>query len=174
MLEFINNIKKVKGSRKHKVSGSNGVYDAYKYIRKNKWFDIGKPISEHDFYTIIRQVNNLLVDELIKGNDIKLPHKLGKLELRKYEKKVSFINGRLCTNLPIDWDATLRLWAEDKEAYKEKILVRAEEKEIFKILYNKSKANYNNKSFYEFDANRDLKRKLKQRIKDGLTDAFKF
>ena len=173
MQDFINKIKKVKGPRKHEVSGSNGVYDAYKYIRKNKWFDIGKPISEHDFYTIIRQVNNLLVDELLRGNDVKLPHKLGKLELRKYEKKVSFIDGRLCTNLPIDWDATLRLWAEDSEAYKEKILVRAEEKEVFKILYNKSKANYNNKSFYEFDANRDLKRRLKQRIKDGLTDAFK-
>jgi hypothetical protein len=174
MLEFINNIKKVKGPRKHEVSGSNGVYDAYKYIRKNKWFDIGKPISEHDFYTIIRQVNNLLVDELLRGNDVKLPHKLGKLELRKYEKKISFVNGNLRTNLPIDWNTTLRLWAEDPEAYKDKTLVRLEEKEVFKIFYNKSKANYNNKSFYEFEANRDLKRKLKQNIKDGLIDAFKF
>lgn len=86
---------------------------------------------------------------------------------------MSFNNGKLHTNLPIDWDRTLKLWAEDEEAYKEKMLVKVEEKEIFKVFYNKGKANYNNKSFYEFEVNRDLKRRLKQRIKDGLIDAFK-
>lgn len=170
----INQIKKVKGPRKHVVSGSLGVYDAYKYIRKNKWFDIGRPLTEHEFYTIIRQINSLLSEEFIKGNDIELPHKLGKLELRKFEKRVSFHDGKLHTNLPIDWDRTLKLWAEDNEAYKEKVLVRMEEEEIFKVVYNKSKANYNNKSFYEFNVNRDLKKRLKQRIKEGLLDAFTY
>ena len=111
MDNFRKEVLKVNKSRKHTVSGSLGVYDAYKYIRKNKWFDIGRPLSEHEFYIIIRQVNNLLVEELINGNDVELPHKLGKLELRKFEKRVSFINGVLYTNLPIDWDKTLKLWA---------------------------------------------------------------
>ena len=48
-----------------------------------------------------------------------------------------------------------------------------EEKEVFKVYYNRIKANYNNKSFYEFIVNRDLKRRLKQRIKSGNFDAFK-
>lgn len=172
MDNFRKNILKVNQPRKHTVSGSLGVYDAYKYIRKNKWFDIGKPITEHQFYTIIRQVNNLLAESFLQGNDIELPHKLGRIELRKYEKRITFDNGKIHTNLPIDWDSTLKLWAEDKEAFKDKILVRVEELELFKIFYNKSKANYNNKSFYEFDANRELKRKLKQKIKDKLIDAF--
>lgn len=173
MDDFRKKVLKLDKPRQHKVNNSLGVYDAYKWIRKNKWLDIGRPITEHEFYTIIRQVNNLLAENFLKGRDIVLPHRLGTIELRKYETKMSFNNGKLHTNLPIDWDRTLKLWAEDKEAYKEKMLVKVEEKEIFKVFYNKGKANYNNKSFYEFEVNRDLKRRLKQRIKDGLIDAFK-
>ena len=77
------------------------------------------------------------------------------------------------TNLPIDWDRTLKLWSEDEKAYKERTLVKVEEKEIFKVFYNRRNANYENKSFYEFEVNRDLKRRLKQRIKSGAIDAFK-
>lgn len=169
---FRKQVLKLTSSRKHEVSGSLGVYDAYKYIRKNKWFDIGRSLSEHEFYTIIRQINSLLAEEFIKGHDIELPHKLGRIELRKFEKRISFRDGKVYTNLPIDWDRTLKLWAEDNDAYREKILVRMEEDEIFKVVYNKSKANYNNKSFYEFSVNRDLKKRLRQRIKEGLLDAF--
>lgn len=173
MDDFRKKVLKLDKPRQHKVNNSLGVYDAYKWIRKNKWLDIGRHITEHEFYTIIRQVNNLLAENFLKGRDIVLPHRLGTIELRKYETKMSFNNGKLHTNLPIDWDRTLKLWAEDEEAYKEKMLVKVEEKEIFKVFYNKGKANYNNKSFYEFEVNRDLKRRLKQRIKDGLIDAFK-
>lgn len=48
-----------------------------------------------------------------------------------------------------------------------------EEKEIFKVYYNRGKANYTNKSFFQFDVNRELKKKLKHRIKEGRLDAFK-
>ena len=34
--DFINKAKKVSGPRKHKVRNSLGVYDAYKFYRKNK------------------------------------------------------------------------------------------------------------------------------------------
>ena len=173
MDDFRKKVLKLDKPRQHKVNNSLGVYDAYKWIRKNKWLDIGRPITEHEFYTIIRQVNNLLAENFLKGRDIVLPHRLGTIELRKYETKMSFNNGKLHTNLPIDWDRTLKLWAEDEEAYKEKMLVKVEEKEIFKVFYNKGKANYNNKSFYEFNVNRDLKKRLKQRIKEGKLDAFK-
>ena len=48
-----------------------------------------------------------------------------------------------------------------------------EEKELFKVFYNKKNANYINKSFMEFVVNRDLKTRLKHKIKDGAIDAFK-
>lgn len=173
MDDFRRSILKVDGPRKHKVNNSNGVYQAYKYIRKNKWFDIGRPLTEHEFYTIVRQVNNYLADELLHGHDITLPHRLGRIELRKYDARITINDGVLKTDLPVDWDRTLKLWSEDEEAYKERTLVKMEEKEIFKVFYNRRNANYENKSFYEFEVNRDLKRRLKQKIKSGAIDAFK-
>lgn len=47
MDEFRRSVLKVNQPREHEVRNSYGVYDAYKYIRKNKWFDIGRPLTEH-------------------------------------------------------------------------------------------------------------------------------
>lgn len=173
MDDFRREVLKVEGPRVHKVRNSLGVYDAYKWIRKNKWCDIGHPVSEHDFYTTIRQVNNLLAELILSGGDIVLPHKMGVIELRKYDTRMSIKEGKLVTNLPIDWDRTLKLWSEDEEAYKERTLIKMEEKETFKVFYNKRTANYENKSFMQFEVNRDLKRRLKQKIKSKAIDAFK-
>ncbi len=169
---FMEEVLRLHDSRNHKITGSLGVYDAYKYIRKNKWFDIGRPLKEGEFYKIIRGVNNLLAAELMKGNQIKLPHKLGTLEIRKKPTRVAIVEGKLVNTLPIDWDATLKLWYEDKEAYENKTLVRIENEEVFKVYYNKKDANYNNKSFYEFKPNREIKRSLTKNAREGILDAF--
>lgn len=163
---------KLNESRVHKVTNSIGVYSAYKWLRKRQWADVGQRLTEHEFYSIIRRVNNYLAEELSKGVDIKLPHRMGTIELRKVNAYVKFRDGKLHTNLPIDWNRTLKLWCEDEEAYKSRTLVKMEEKEIFKIYYNKNKADYTNKSFYQFSANRELKSALKRNIKEGIVDAF--
>ena len=172
MDEFRRKVLKVDHSRNHKVKNSIGVYDIYKHIRKNKWYDIGQPITEHQFYTIIRQVNNVLADNLLKGNDIVFPNKMGRLEVRKFEPIIRFDDNKLTVRLPIDWDRTLKLWLEDEEAYKERTLVKMEEKEIFKVCYNKTRADFQNKGFYQLQINRDLKIALKKKIKLGNFDAF--
>ena len=172
MDEFRKQVLKINGPRVHKVNNSYGVYDIYKYIRKNKWFDIGQPVTEHQFYSIIRRMNNLLADALIHGHDIELPCRMGIIEVRKNDARISIEGGKVKTNLPVDWDRTLKLWSEDEEAYKERTLIKMEEKEIFSIFYNRTAANYKNKSFYEFRPNRQLKLMIKRRIKAGKLDAF--
>ena len=171
--EFKSEVQHLSSPRKHKVTNSTGVYSAYKWIRKNRWLNIGRCLTEHEFYSIIRKVNDYLAESFLQGNDIKLPHRMGRIELRKYDVRVSLDGEKVKTNLPIDWDRTLKLWYEDEEAYKEKTLVKVEEKEIFKVYYNKQLADYNNQVFYEFNVNRELKKRLKQRIKEGKLDAFK-
>ena len=173
MDEFRRKVLKLNKSRTHKIRNSLGTYDAYKWIRKNKWLDIGRPVTEHEFYTIIRQVNNYLAENILNGEDVVLPHRLGTIELRKYDNRVYICNGKVVDNLPIDWDRTLKLWSEDEEEYKKRTLIKMEEKETFKVFYNKRTANYENKSFMQFKINRDLKRNLKQRIKNKTVDAFK-
>ena len=171
--DFRRKVLKINEPRTHKVRNSLGVYDSYKWIRKNKWLDLPRPVTEHEFYTIVRQVNNLLAETLLSGGDITLPHRMGTIELRKYDARISFNGDKIVTNLPIDWDRTLKLWSEDEEAYKERTLIKMVEKEIFKVFYNKRTATYSNKSFMQFEVNRDLKRRLKQKIKNKAVDAFK-
>ena len=60
IIQFKNSIKKNKESRFHKITNSFGVYDSYKWIRKNKWLNIGRPVTEHEFYSIIRTMNKEL------------------------------------------------------------------------------------------------------------------
>lgn len=173
LADFLNSVKKVKEPRVYKVTNSVGVYSAYKWLRKKGWLNIGRCLTEHEFYSIIRRVNNYLADSLACGEDIKLPHRMGRIELRKYDARISFDGEKIKTNLPVDWDRTLKLWYEDEESYKKKTLVKVEEKEIFRVYYNKHLADYNNQVFYEFNVNRELKKRLKQRIKEGRIDAFK-
>ena len=171
--DFKSVIQGLQNTRTHKVTNSLGSYDAYKYIRKNKWFNIGRPLTEHEFYQIIRRINNYLAEELINGNDVIFPNRMGKLELRKRNSlPVIDKNGNLKVTYAIDWDNTLKLWYEDEEAFNNKTLVRLPERNIFRIKYNKNTANYNNKSFMEFQVNRNIKVRLKQKIKNNEIDAF--
>lgn len=165
--EFLNEVKK-----KNKVRNSFGIYDCYKYIRKNRWYNIGRPLKEHEFYSIIRNINNLLAKELANGNDIHFPHGMGVLELRKFPRGVKIIDGRLVNTYPVDWRSTLKLWHEDEEAKRDKSLIRFENKYIYKVVYNKYKANYENQCFYEFDLNRFIKLALKDNINKGKTDSL--
>ena len=171
--DFKSAIQGLQNTRTHKITNSLAVYDAYKYIRKNKWFNIDRPLTEHEFYQIIRRINNYLAEELINGNDIIFPNRMGKLELRKRNSlPVIDKKGNIKVTYAIDWDSTLKLWYDDEEAFNNKTLVKFPEKSIFRVKYNKSTANYENKSFMEFQVNRGIKTRLKQKIKNNEIDAF--
>lgn len=155
-----------------KVKNSWGIYDAYKYIRKNGWYNIGRPLKEHEFYSIVRSINNLLAKEIVAGNTITFQCRMGSLELRKRKAGVSIKDGKLKNTYPIDWDSTVKLWYEDPEARENKTLIRNEVKEVFYVKYNKHNTNYENKTFYEFQLNRFIKRALKDSINKGKIDAL--
>ena len=160
--------------KKHhfKVNNSYGTKDAYRWAIKHKLID--KSLSEKDFRVIVNALNQSLQDQLLQGRDATFPERMGRLEVRKYKTYVGLEGGKIRTNLAVNWDKTLRLWFEDKEAYDNKTLVRCETKERFKFYYNKYNATYNNKVFYEFLPTRDIRLKLKELINNQGFDAFLF
>lgn len=170
--EFRNRTLNNVGTHNFKVTNSYGNKEAWRWVKKNKWLDLGQPITEREFGVIIKTINQHLHDQLITGKDIILPHKMGRLELRKFEAKLVLKDNKIETNLPINWDRTLRLWHEDEEAMADKVLIRYEDKTRFSIHYDKTRANYNNKSFYKFIPNRSMKIGLKNNILKGKVDAF--
>lgn len=165
--DFKASIKKANAKKEHKITASLGMREAFRYYTKKS-----KALNEKDFRRVIRYINSILQESLASGEDINLPCRMGRLELRKFKTSVSFKDGKMITNLPIDWDETLNLWYEDKESFKTKRKVRMEVPEVFRVYYKKSTANYNNKSFFTFKVNRDLKQKLKTNIINKKVDAF--
>lgn len=169
---FMSDIKKVKSPRKHKIKNSLGVLSCYKWIKDNK-IDLRLKLTSKQFSTIIRAVNKEIGKSLLNGDNIDLPYRMGTLELRKNITKIFFNNqdGLINTN-PIDWYNTLKLWYEDKESKENKKVIKMEEKEIFRLHYNKLKANFKNKSYFFIKFNRELKLKLKEVVKQGTIDAY--
>lgn len=172
--DFIKDIKKVNNERHHKVTNSYGSKDAFHYYRKIRPNDSKYVLTDCQYLRIIREINDQLRLSLIEGKDILLPEKMGRLELRKQTNKVYFKNGELKITKPVDWNATLKLWYDNPISKNKKQLVRQETQETFRVNYNKAKANYNNKSFYDFYTNRELKLGLKKNIKLNKIDAFKY
>lgn len=158
--------------RNYKITNSWGVYQAYKAIRKNGWYDIGRPLKEHEFYAIIRRVNSLLAEEIIYGKPVVLPSQMGTIELRKYPKGVRFVNGKLKNTYPIDWKSTNQLWAEDEEERQKKTLLRYESPIVYCVRYCKDNATYENKTFYQFRLHQKLRKRLKENIINGKTDTL--
>lgn len=171
--EFIRNLQHPTGQKKNfKVTDSWGIYDAYKHIRKNHWYNIGRPVTEKEFYSIIRNTNKMLADEAAKGKTVKFPHRMGELELRKYERGVSMKNGKLKVTYLPNWQETFKLWYNDEEARKDKIVLRYEEPYLYSIRYNKHNACYENKGFYGFSLNTFIRRALKDSIKNNIIDTI--
>jgi len=155
-----------------KVRNSWGVYDGYKYYRKNKPKESKYVLTESQYFAIIRRVNQILGDALALGEDITFPHHMGRLEIRKYIPKIKLKENGVKTSFPVDWNKTLRLWYEDKEAYKNKTLVKVQKKEIFRIYYNRGVADYTNKTFYEFIPHVPFLEKFYKNVDEDLIDAF--
>lgn len=170
--EYRKEVLKVDKPRKTTIRNSYGVYDAYKFYRKNKPKDPQYVLTESQYFSIVRQINLLLAQDLLHQKDIVFPFSMGRLEIRKYIPNVSLKNGKVKSTYPIDWDGTIRLWYEDEEARNKKLILKKKEKEVFRIGYNKSKAMYKNKKYFEFIVNRGLKRSLKDIISQGNFEAF--
>lgn len=166
--------KNVGSKRDFKIKGSWGVYDSYKYIRKNGWYNIGRPLKEGEFYAIIRGINNLLAEEVALGNTITFPANMGRLELRKSKRGVGLVDGKLKITYPIDWAETFKLWYNDEEAHQNKNLMYFENEYVYHVKYlvTGPRARYVNKCFYQFALNSFLKKHLSDNIIAGKIDTL--
>ena len=171
--EFRKKVVKAEEKKHHfSVTNSNGTKEAWRWIKKNKWLNIGQPITELQLGTIIKAVNLTLQDQLLNGKDITFPNRMGRLEIRKFKAKIQYKDNKLVTNLPVDWKRTINLWWEDSESRELKTLVRYEDSERFAVYFNKEYANFANKSFYKFTPTRPLKKRLRDKIINGEFDAL--
>lgn len=144
----------------YNIRNSNGVNEYYRYYRKHRpkgheWY-----LTEHQFFSLFRKVNAKIVQAVLKGEKISFPYEMGNIMLHCEEYQSRIVNGKLVTNRPVDLNKTFELWAEDKEAYKNKVYVRTDYPLRMSIVY--AKPSVRNGTFYSLSKNKFFKQKLKE------------
>ena len=158
--EFLSRLQK-RGSKPHTITHCLGARDAWKWLRRNKWHKTkGQPVSQSLYSSIIDRVNQLLVEQMLEGHEIELPHRMGSFYLASWPAKVSMKDGELKTNYRTDWLKTLKLFYEDEEARNLHKTVKRIQRDIVFIKWDKRKATFTNRRFYVFRANRSLVKKV--------------
>jgi hypothetical protein len=171
--EFLKDLKKVSGPRNHKIKNSYNTINGLKYYRTIRPNEKSYILRDSEYLEIIREMNLLIADELIKSKKVVLPSGMGALEICKIENK-TFIddNGMLVSTKPVNPSATYRLWYEDEEAREKRILVRFDEDYRFKFTYSSRSRKYKNSIYFNMKFGRYLKSKLYKEIVENNFDAL--
>lgn len=149
------------------ISRSVGVEDIWKKIRKNKWPNIGKHIPLKIFIRVIRKINDYVKEDLLTNGRFYFPMKLGRLYPYILTKKVWLENGKVKDNLSIDWATTTKLWYEDEEAFRDKIIVKNNKEKSYVLMYSKIAVSPKWFRFFYFKPNQALTREYNRRTGMG-------
>lgn len=167
--DFLKENKKVSGPRKHKIKDSYGAADYFQYYKKN-----GGKIDISTYRKVLRAINKEIQKEITNGNSVSLPKSMGALTLLKVKDNIRYKDNKLIVHLPINWQATNKLWYEDAEAREKKLLVRTESRVFYKVIYLKKNAIYINSSFFRFRPTRELKILIKNKAESGTIEALPY
>jgi|TARA_R110000851_G_scaffold314588_1_gene476693 hypothetical protein len=158
--------------RIHKNKSNFGMKDYYNFYDNNyEPYNVTRLI----YNKIITDFNKELRKLIINQNLIyKIPYLYFEIMLKKEKRVPRIVNGKLINNVPIDWQKTNKLWAQDEEAKEKKLLVRYNNSHtsgyIFRIYCKKFNSKVKNKNLFKFQPNREFKRELSKRIKDTNQD----
>lgn len=171
--EFTNKLLK-RGSNKHRNTNSYGIREAHLFYTANRPQKDKFILSKATYSKIISRVNSLLVDMLLQGHDIILPHRMGKIEIRRVEDKVTLVDGKIVTNRSVDWVTTHKYWYDNPTARESKQLIYfMDTTPKLSLRYSKGSAYYTNKNFFGIRWNRALRKRLAVKAKARLLDGFK-
>lgn len=153
------------------------AYTYFKYVKEgNKYATTNRNsrfyMTKATYTKILSTFNKKVRDKIInEAFDYSLPYRLGDLGIRK-RKLSAYIgeDGEFHNPHPIDWKSTKILWSEDEKAKEEKKLVRFLNKHtqgyVMSWKYSVRRANYKNKSAYDFIPCRTAKRMVTKAILD--------
>ena len=159
---------KKKGT-KHQIKTDLKIVDSFYWYRKHG----GNMSVDLKLYRkIIGEVNKHIAEQITLGMPIDLPKNFGRLVQRKMRKGLKIENGKVVIDYPIDWGETKKLWREDANAFRDKILIKLPVDWNYYIIWEKSKAKFKYKSLYSFKPARSIKLKTRQNKIDGKMDAI--
>lgn len=164
----IEDIKNVHAKRKSAGKKLHTIVLWDKYVPKNCGLDF------ETWRTVVNTVLEEVAERILRGEQVKLPCLMGSIGLRRKERKVKLDeNGKPKINTPVNWGATVKLWAEDENARLNKTVVRQECKNIYSIIHTKDNIIYLSANRILFTPTRSLKLRLRDKLKEGEIDCCK-
>lgn len=137
-----------------------GVRDAWKWIRHNKWKELGFSCSSSFFCSVVNEVNKELAQALLDNHIVELPFQMGCIQMVTRESIVKYKDGKVISNHPVAWRQTLDYWNSDNKARREKKVLRKLVASRRYVIYSKKRASFRNKAIYSFRPNRGLARRV--------------
>lgn len=168
--EFRNNILKLNSPKKHTITNSYGVHYFYKVFRQ-MYPEI--TIEKGLFCKIVRDINKEIMECLFRNSRFSLPHRIGHFYIVEYDTYVRFENGKIKTNMPVDWNKTYEYWFNNPNIEKKKV-IRNEVKVMYRLCFLKKGCFYKNRKKVRFRFNRSIKKELSLRIKENKISGYEF
>lgn len=165
--EFRDSIKKVSTKRNHRIKNSYGVDNYYSYYRTHSTNKIDQKL----YRQILHQINLEIIEQLFYNKIFSLPKSLGTISIVKEPLRFCMYNNKLVSNRGVNWDRTLKLWYEDKDAYSNRVIVRKEYQNRFKFKYRQCQS-LKNCRYIRFIPNRYIKLKLQRLVSEEDYDTF--
>lgn len=160
-------------TKENKIKNHFGIANYFKWYGDN--YEVR--VDRQKFNDICSEFNLGITDLMLNDNVSYSPPLLGfTFSIRKTERIPKIKNGKLVNKLPVNFKETLKLWRNDEDAKKNKILIRHTNthtgRYIFSIRIIKTGKIYSNKKYYQFKPSRMFQRALAARIFDDTKDSF--
>ena len=160
-------LRKVKEKKNKKYTNSYTTRDIFYIIQKN----IKKlNITIETFSKIVKSINQRIAEKVIDGETVYLPSGMGRLSIGKSQVKIIKINGKYASTGIVDWKSTKKLWYEDEEAARDKIVIYFNQvkDDIFRFQYSKRNCRVKNLRYYVFRPHRKVKIQMKYIDKNNI------
>lgn len=145
----------------------SNIRKSYKLYRKS----VDNPVEIKEYIYIANDYNKFLMEQMLTGDQISLPGRMGTIMVTGRKQKISFDENGV-PNLPPDWVRTKQLWDRNPEAKAQRrLLFHTNEHTngvIYSAVWGKDKVAIENKRLYSLQLARPNKRAIHKAIKAGV------
>lgn len=144
----------------------HNLRDSYKTYKSKS----DNPVDIKVYISVVQGYLKFLMFKLFSIGEIKIPERLGTVQIQGKKVKVTYEDGQI-KGLAPDWGATKKLWEESIVAKTNKQLIYHFNEETngvrYKFLWSKSRVLAANKTLYDLRMTRTNKRFLATLVKGG-------
>lgn len=149
---------------------NSSIKEAYNYYKNNT--KSSEKINLSDYRKLMNSFNTFLMKKILEGNEITLPHRLGKISIQGIHQNIRLDEQGNIKGTRIDWFSTKDLWFKNPEHAQKKTLVyffnEHSDGVKYSFKWSKNNAPVQNKNYYTFIPSRHNKRTLAKLIKNGV------